>query len=150
MVTVPPGLQERLTEEDDPVLWEQVLNGLAEDASMIESVKRGAPLYSEAGVCSHWLRPHQLRWAAAFRLRGWDSRVWTGALNYCSISLWGNGLFRRSCQQNVSAPSALPSLPERPEIDKQRSTLFGRHGPWMRGVSGPRSMGSATRMAFGN
>jgi hypothetical protein len=63
--TVRLALQERLTVEDDPALWEQVPKTLAEDAAAIESVKRGAPLYAELGVCSHWLRPHQSRWTAA-------------------------------------------------------------------------------------
>ena len=65
MVTLPPALQERLTVEDDPALWEQVLKTLAGDASTIKPVKHGSPLYAEVGVCSHWLRPHQSRWTAA-------------------------------------------------------------------------------------
>lgn len=65
MVTLPPALQERLTVEDDPTLWEQVLKTLAEDALTIEPVKHGSALYAEVGVCSHWLRPHQSRWTAA-------------------------------------------------------------------------------------
>src|SRR4051812_3088375 len=54
------ALEERLSAEDDPALWEQVLKVLAEDASLLAS-----QLYAEIGVCSHWLRPHQTRWTAA-------------------------------------------------------------------------------------
>jgi len=63
--TLPIALKERLTAEDDPALWERVLQILAEDASAIESIKNGSQLYTEVGSCSHWLRPHQTRWTAA-------------------------------------------------------------------------------------
>src|SRR6266849_5108978 len=65
LVALPSALQERLTAEDDPALWGQVLKTLAEDASTLETVNNGSPLYAEVGVCSHWLRPHQSRWTAA-------------------------------------------------------------------------------------
>ena len=58
-------LQERLTMEDDPALWEQVLEAIADDASTLDSVNDGLQLYAEVGICSHWLRPHQTRWTAA-------------------------------------------------------------------------------------
>jgi hypothetical protein len=64
-VALPFALKERLSAEDDPALWEQVLKVLAEDASVLELVTDGSPLYAEVGVCSHWLRPHQTRWTAA-------------------------------------------------------------------------------------
>src|SRR5260370_27480634 len=64
-VALPAALEERLSAEDAPALWEQVLKALAEDASMVEAVKDGWQLYAEVGVCSHWLRPHQSRWTAA-------------------------------------------------------------------------------------
>jgi hypothetical protein len=64
-VAVPTALRERLSAEDDPALWEQVLKVLAEDASILEAVTGGSQLYAEVGVCSHWLRPHQTRWTAA-------------------------------------------------------------------------------------
>ena len=64
-VTLPIALKERLSAEDDPALWEQVLKVLAEDASILEPVADGSQLYAEVGVCSHWLRPHQIRWTAA-------------------------------------------------------------------------------------
>ena len=62
MAPLAVALQEELTADDDPALWEQVLKALADDASM---VKRGSPLYAEIGACSHWVRPHQSRWTAA-------------------------------------------------------------------------------------
>jgi hypothetical protein len=64
-VALPIALKERLSVEDDPVLWERVLKILAEDASILECVADGSQLYAEVGVCSHWLRPHQTRWTAA-------------------------------------------------------------------------------------
>ena len=64
-VALPIALKERLSAEDDPALWEEVLKVLAEDASILESVAHGSQLYAEVGVCSHWLRPHQTRWTAA-------------------------------------------------------------------------------------
>ena len=63
--TLPIALKERLSTEDDPALWEQVLRVLAEDAATLESVSDGSQLYAEVGACSHWLRPHQTRWTAA-------------------------------------------------------------------------------------
>ena len=65
LVALPSALQERLTAEDDPALWARVLSTLAEDASTLETVNSGSPLYAEVGVCSHWLRPRQLRWTKA-------------------------------------------------------------------------------------
>jgi len=65
LVALPSALQQRLAVEDDPALWRQVLRTLAEDASTLETVNDGSPLYAEVGVCSHWLRPHQTRWTAA-------------------------------------------------------------------------------------
>jgi hypothetical protein len=64
-VVLPIALRERLSAEDDPALWEQVLKVLAEDASILEGVSDSLQLYAEVGVCSHWLRPHQTRWTAA-------------------------------------------------------------------------------------
>ena len=64
-VALPLALKERLSADDDPALWEQVLQVLAEDASVLESIQDGSHLYAEVGACSHWLRPHQTRWTAA-------------------------------------------------------------------------------------
>jgi hypothetical protein len=64
-VALPIALRERLSADDDPALWEQVLKVLAEDSSILEAVTDGSQLYAEVGVCSHWLRPHQTRWTAA-------------------------------------------------------------------------------------
>jgi hypothetical protein len=64
-VALPGTIKERLSPEDDPALWEKVLQVLAEDVSTIESINNGPQLYAEIGRCSHWLRPHQTRWTAA-------------------------------------------------------------------------------------
>jgi hypothetical protein len=59
-----PAIEERLTDEDDPALWRQVLRTLAEDASVVQAANHRLRLYAEVGICSHWLRPHQTRWTA--------------------------------------------------------------------------------------
>lgn len=59
-LVLPAALTERLSPEDDPALWVQVLRGLAEDAR--EFAILSSKLYAEIGACSHWLRPHQIRW----------------------------------------------------------------------------------------
>jgi len=64
-VALPIVLKERLSAENDPALWEEVLKLLAEDASILKPVTNGSRLYAEVGVCSHWLRPHQARWTPA-------------------------------------------------------------------------------------
>ena len=38
-VALPIALRERMSAEDDPALWGQVLKVLAEDASILEAVK---------------------------------------------------------------------------------------------------------------
>ena len=73
-VALPIALRERLSADDDPALWEQVLKILAEDSSVLEAVTHGSQLYAEVGVCSHWLRPHQTRW---FCMAG---RIWRHGL----------------------------------------------------------------------
>jgi hypothetical protein len=64
-IVLPRLVEERLSEEDDPALWAQVLKAVAEDASVLQVANNRSHLYAEAGVCSHWLRPHQTRWTAA-------------------------------------------------------------------------------------
>ena len=64
-LALPVTLKDRLSAEDDPALWEQVLKILAEDASALKAVADGSRLFAEVGACSHWLRPHQTRWTAA-------------------------------------------------------------------------------------
>ena len=46
-VASPIALKERLSGEDDPALWEQVLKVLAEDASIVEPVTDTSQLYAE-------------------------------------------------------------------------------------------------------
>lgn len=64
-IALPQPIEEKLSREDDPALWVQVLKAVAEHASVLQAANRRAHLYAEAGVCSHWLRPHQTRWTAA-------------------------------------------------------------------------------------
>jgi hypothetical protein len=65
LMVVPATVDEKLTKQDDPGLWKQVLRTLAEDASVLQAANKRSHLYAEIGVCSHWLRPHQTRWTAA-------------------------------------------------------------------------------------
>jgi hypothetical protein len=65
LMPVPAPVDEKLAEQDDPGLWEQVLRTIAEDASVLRAANKRSRLYAEIGVCSHWLRPHQTRWTAA-------------------------------------------------------------------------------------
>ena len=51
-------LSERLSAEDDPDFWAQLLSALADDASTLDD----QAIYAEVGACSQWLRPHQRRW----------------------------------------------------------------------------------------
>ena len=165
LVGLPSAIQERLTIEDDPALWGQVLKTLAEDASTLATVNDGSPLYAEIGVCSHWLRPHQTRWtategfaapkgymvrAAGSRLQESAFHVWIGALGSSSIPLQWIGWFQRNCQQRASNRSVLPFLPVQLDIAKLRCILFGGAGHSMPGINEPLFMDSATRMAFGN
>jgi hypothetical protein len=62
-IMMPAALEERLSAEDDPALWTQVLKTVAEDASTLDNIS--SKLYAEVGACSHWVRPHQTRWTAA-------------------------------------------------------------------------------------
>jgi hypothetical protein len=63
LIGLPAAIGERLSAEDDPALWMQVLKAVAEDASQLDLVSSN--LYAEAGVCSHWFRPNRWRWTAA-------------------------------------------------------------------------------------
>jgi hypothetical protein len=62
---LPGPIEEKLSAQDNPALSEQVLKAVAEDALVLLAANRRAHLYAEAGMCSHWLRPHQTRWTAA-------------------------------------------------------------------------------------
>ena len=85
LAVLPSALRERLSAEDDPALWEEVLKVLAEDASILECVADGSRLYAEVGVCSHWLRPHQARWTAA---GGFALPVGYGGVGFSGLPLF--------------------------------------------------------------
>jgi hypothetical protein len=65
MVELPPCLAEKLTTDDDPMLWKKVLQAAAADASTLSMTGNRKGLYATVGSCSHWLRPHGSRWTAA-------------------------------------------------------------------------------------
>jgi hypothetical protein len=52
------AILERLADDDDPALWR-----LAVDTILSDLVPEDGALV-EIGRCSHWMRPHQSRWAA--------------------------------------------------------------------------------------
>jgi len=94
-LALPPVLEARLSEGDDPALWVQVLKAVAVDASVLQVPAQRSRLYAEVGACSHWLRPHQTRWTAAggfafpsgyghFRLSGLPGFDWSVKLQFDS------------------------------------------------------------------
>ncbi len=57
--------EEKLSEEDDPMLWRFLMECLTGDLRLqLQGFKYKHPLYLKIGCCSHWLRPHQTRWTA--------------------------------------------------------------------------------------
>jgi|ERR1039458_3085391 hypothetical protein len=63
--SLPAPLLERLSADDDPALWEQVLQTAAQDASLLQVRSSCSKLYAIVGLCSHWAQPHRSRWRAA-------------------------------------------------------------------------------------
>jgi hypothetical protein len=54
-----------LTTEDDPALWNAVIEAIYTDAEYLCSFNpEGKVISTIIGCCSHWLRPHQTRWTA--------------------------------------------------------------------------------------
>jgi hypothetical protein len=60
----PAQIFERLSGDDDPALWQEVLHVVAEDAAVLRATGGRSGLYVTVGSCSHWARPHQSRWTA--------------------------------------------------------------------------------------
>ena len=150
-MALPIALRQRLSADDDPALWEQVLKVLAEDASIVEPVTDTSQLYAEVGVCSHWLRPHQTRWTAA------GGFAWPVGYGGTGFSRTGLPLFDWSVRLQLNPapigwviPEKLPTnapfpsvslfLHGRPDTAKRRCTLSGHPGLWMPSASGLSSM----------
>jgi hypothetical protein len=57
----------RLTPDDDPALWQAVVDVLTAETLRRRELEPSAKLnwFLQIGACSHWLRPHQTRWTAA-------------------------------------------------------------------------------------
>ena len=56
----------RLSESDDARFWSTVLNDLAQEfESLCINESEDYDIFFQIGACSHWLRPHQFRLAAA-------------------------------------------------------------------------------------
>jgi hypothetical protein len=79
-------VQDRLTAQDDPGVWKEILATLSEE--FLERFRNDGggkeSWFLRIGVCSHWVRPHQSRWLAAgeFAL----------PIGYKGASGWSNGL----------------------------------------------------------
>lgn len=53
----------RLNQDDDPALWQAVIETVIGDAESACQFKRSkTSIIAEIGCCSHWLAPHKLRW----------------------------------------------------------------------------------------
>jgi hypothetical protein len=107
---LPSTVVDRLSGEDDPALWEQVFNVLAQDASTLGIIRDGSRLYAEVGACSHWLRPHQTRWTAA---GGFALPVGYGGVRFSRTGLpgfdWSVKLQFSQAPLSWVVPETLPS-----------------------------------------
>lgn len=56
----------RLSATDDADFWVLAVPLLLREAAWdLEQAAPRRPVYARVGACSHWLRPHQMRWTAA-------------------------------------------------------------------------------------
>lgn len=62
LVELPAELRMHLDAEDDAFLWAVLLQVVAEEITGLKSAKR---FFMDIGCCSHWIRPHHLRWPAS-------------------------------------------------------------------------------------
>ena len=58
-----PSISERLTGDDDPDLWDLATSTILADAEQSDG-ETDKEVFAQVGCCSHWIRPHQTRWAA--------------------------------------------------------------------------------------
>src|ERR1051325_8954190 len=59
-------IQTSLTKEDDLEFWAAAFNTLINEVESFELTEcRKYELFIQIGVCSHWLRPNQMRWSVA-------------------------------------------------------------------------------------
>jgi hypothetical protein len=67
--------------EDDPALWQSVVNTVFPDAQALCQLVQGSwRVITQLGSCSHWLRPHQTRWTADGGFAwptGYQGRPWS-------------------------------------------------------------------------
>lgn len=55
-----------LSQEDDKEFWLSATAVLLHEVeAKLEAESSKAEVYAQIGACSHWLRPHQMRWTAA-------------------------------------------------------------------------------------
>jgi hypothetical protein len=60
-----PDILPHLGVEDDQSFWEVAINNVFRDADFLcRRTSSGNVIVARIGACSHWLRPHQTRWAA--------------------------------------------------------------------------------------
>jgi hypothetical protein len=60
-------VEDRLTAQDDPGVWKEILAALGEEFLQRYRAEQGEKelWFMRIGACSHWVRPHQSRWLAA-------------------------------------------------------------------------------------
>jgi hypothetical protein len=60
-------VEDRLTAQDDPGAWKEILAVLNEEFLQRYRAEQGEKKawFLRIGTCSHWVRPHQSRWLAA-------------------------------------------------------------------------------------
>jgi hypothetical protein len=79
-------VEDRLTAQDDPGVWKEILAVLGEEFLQRYRAEQGEKesWFLRIGACSHWVRPHQSRWLAAgeFAL----------PIGYKGAAGWSNGL----------------------------------------------------------
>jgi hypothetical protein len=79
-------VEDRLTAQDDPGIWKEILAALGEEFLQRYRAERGEKesWFLRIGACSHWVRPKQSRWIAAggFAL----------PIGYKGAAGWSNGL----------------------------------------------------------
>ncbi len=60
-----PALFPALDAEDDIDLWAAAIGQIIADGQFLcTNAKSNPSVFTEIGRCSHWLRPHQMRWTA--------------------------------------------------------------------------------------
>ena len=75
-------LEDRLTADDDPGAWQEIVRVVGEEFLERYHTKGAMkPWFLHIGICSHWWRPHQARWSAGGGFAapvGYSANGWPG------------------------------------------------------------------------